>query len=85
MMLLAGVLIWSLVAQAEQFPPFEPGASDATFEKSSPKSEIDFLKSRFHFKVEVTPYNIAQEKFRILVPKIECVRRPGGTQDISRG
>jgi dienelactone hydrolase len=68
-MMLAGVLIWSLLAQAEKLPPFESGASDLTFEKSSPKSEIDFMKSRFHFKVEVTPYNIAQEKFRILVPK----------------
>src|SRR5258707_10504682 len=68
-MTLAGLILWALAVQAEKLPPFQPGAGDATFEKSSPKSENDVLKAHFHFKVEFTPYNVAQEKFRILVPK----------------
>jgi hypothetical protein len=61
--------VWALAVQAGQLPPFEPGASDAVFEKSSPQGEVDYLKSRFRFKVEATPYNVKQEKFRIVVPK----------------
>src|SRR5579862_8688259 len=69
MMTLAGLMLTALAVQVEKLPPFQPGSSDVTFEKSSPKSEIDVMKSRFHFKVEIGPYNVAQEKFRILVPK----------------
>jgi dienelactone hydrolase len=68
-MILAGVFLGMLSVQAEKLPAFERGWSDATFEKSSPQSEIDTLKSRFHFKVEVNPYNIKQERFHLLVPK----------------
>jgi predicted esterase len=69
MMAIAAILLALTAAQADKFPPFEPGASDVTFEQSSPKGEPDFMKSRFHFKVEINPYNVKQEKFRILVPK----------------
>jgi hypothetical protein len=69
MMMRAGLLLGALFVQAEKRPPFQPGASDVTFEKSSPRSEMDVLKSRFHFKVEATTYNVKEEKFRLLVPK----------------
>ena len=65
----AGILLWAWVAQGDKLPPFQAGASDVTFEKSSPKGQIETLKSRFHFKVEVTPYDIKQEKFRVVVSK----------------
>jgi predicted esterase len=65
----AALLLVLLAAQADKFPPFQPGASDAVFDQSSPKGEIDAMKARLHFKVEVNPYNVKQEKFRILVPK----------------
>ncbi|HLY11385.1 MAG TPA: PHB depolymerase family esterase [Planctomycetota bacterium] len=68
-MLLATLALWALAVQADKLPPFEPGASDVTFEKSSPLGEIDVMKARFHFKVEVNPYNVAQEKFRMVIPK----------------
>jgi len=65
------VALWlaALALQADKYPAFEPGASDVVFEKSSPQGELDFMKSRFHFKVEPTPYAIQQEKFRLFVPK----------------
>lgn len=68
-MMLAAIFLWALAVQTDKLPPFQPGASDVTFEKSSPQSGMDYLKSRFHFKVEVTSYELKQEKFRILVPK----------------
>ncbi|MBI3856883.1 MAG: hypothetical protein HY293_14445 [Planctomycetes bacterium] len=69
MMMLAAALLGALAVQAEKLPDFQPGTSDATFEKSSPKSDNDTLKARFRFKVEFTPYNVNQEKFRLLVPR----------------
>jgi hypothetical protein len=62
------ILLW-LALQAASFPPFQAGASDVTFDKSPPHSDADELKARFHAKEDAGPYDVAKEKFRLLVPK----------------
>lgn len=68
-MTLAGILVAVLALQGGKLPPFQPGSSDVTFEKSPPHSDADELKARFRTKEEIPPYDVTKEKFRLVVPK----------------
>jgi hypothetical protein len=68
--------LWLLMASATpasaeepKFPPFTPGASDATFAESSKHSAADDLKNRLHVKEPIPEYDVKNEKFRVVVPK----------------
>ncbi len=67
---LAALALWTAAAvQAGKFPPFQAGASDATFDASPPHCDADELKARFRSKEDAGPYDVTKEKFRVVVPK----------------
>lgn len=72
-MILAAAIALALAAPAQakqdKLPPFQAGASDATFDASPPLCDADELKARFHSKEDAGPYDVTKEKFRIVVPK----------------
>jgi dienelactone hydrolase len=62
---------WWLVVllQGGALPPFQAGASDVAFDRSSEYAEAEELKARFRSKEDAGPYDVKQEKFRLVVPK----------------
>jgi len=68
-MVMGWVIAALLATQAGKLPPFQPGASDVTFEKSPPHSDADELKARFRASDAIAPYDVTKEKFRLVVPK----------------
>jgi len=67
--MLASLLAAVLALQGQKLPPFQAGASDVTFENSPPYCDADELKARFRSKEDAGPYDVAKEKFRLVVPK----------------
>lgn len=66
---LALVFVTALACQGEKLPPFQAGSSDVVFEKSPAYCDADELKARFRIKDDPPPYDVAKEKFRLIVPK----------------
>jgi len=58
-----------LSVQAEKLPPFQAGTSDVTFEGANELCIPEELKARFRSKEDAGPYDVKNEKFRLVVPK----------------
>src|SRR5581483_2489168 len=63
------ILATVLALQAGKPPAPKAGASDVTFEKSGPLTDAEELKARFRAKEDAGPYDVAREKFRVVVPR----------------
>jgi hypothetical protein len=58
-----------LSADVEDFPEFSVGQSDVVFHEAAPESSNSELKRRFHATKTPPAYEIAKERFRVVVPE----------------
>jgi dienelactone hydrolase len=67
----AGLLAFgaAMAATMPDLPPFTPGRSLVQFKESAPHSHALEVKLRFSAKEDPPPYDVAQEKFTLLVPQ----------------
>jgi Esterase PHB depolymerase len=56
------------LARAADFPRFSAGQSDVVFHEAAPESSDRELKRRFDAKETPPAYDVAKEKFRVIVP-----------------
>ncbi len=57
------------LAQGADYPKFSAGEYDVVFQEAAPESSDRELKRRFDAKEAPPAYDVAKEKFRIVVPK----------------
>jgi predicted esterase len=68
-MILSGLIFLAAVLQGEKLPPFQAGTSDVAFEGPNELRDAEELKARFRSKEDAGPYELKNEKFRLVVPK----------------
>lgn len=54
---------------AQQKPAYPAGASDVTFESSPELCDADEVKARFRASDKIPPYDVKNEKFKLIIPK----------------
>jgi predicted esterase len=67
--MIAALVALLLAAQEAKKPAFTPGASDVTFESSPELCDVDEVKARFRASDKIPPYDVKNEKFKLIVPK----------------
>lgn len=63
---------------AAELPPFTVGHSQLRITNSPPQSQADEVKWRLHAEEYSPPYNVAKEKFELIVPKTYTHDNPHG-------
>src|SRR6185295_4691085 len=65
------VMIAALLALllAQQKPAYPAGSSDVTFDSSPELCDVDEVKARFRASDKIPPYDVKNEKFKLVVPK----------------
>jgi predicted esterase len=68
-MMIATLLALVLAEQDAKKPAFQPGTNDVTFVSSPELCDADEVQARFRASDKIPPYDVKNEKFKLIIPK----------------